>query len=82
MPPHGRVPPVAVKPPSSGVPPPVRPRRAWFLCATTAVAGTVAAGLLPSPWSIACGVIAALGAIGAFVAFVVITVLEDSGSGD
>jgi hypothetical protein len=66
-----------VEPPASGVPPPVRPRRAWFACAVTAVLGTIAAGVLPSPWSIACGVIAALGATGAFVAFVVIVVLED-----
>jgi len=51
----------------------------WLVCATTAVAGTIAASLLPSPWSIVCGVLAALGAIGAFVAFVVIVVLEDSG---
>jgi hypothetical protein len=52
-----------------------------MVCALTAVAGTIAASLLPSPWSIVCGVLAALGAIGAFVAFVVIVVLEDSGSG-
>jgi hypothetical protein len=65
------------EPPAGGVPPPVRPRRAWFACATTAVLGTIAAGVLPSPWSIACGVIAALGATGAFVMFVVIVVLED-----
>ena len=72
---------MGVEPPAAGVPPPVRPRRAWFACALTAVLGTVAAGVLPSPWSIACGVIAALGAIGAFVAFVVIVVLEDAGKG-
>ena len=70
-----------VEPPASGVPPPVRPRRAWFACAITAVLGTIAAGVLPSPWSIACGAIAALGAIGAFVMFVVIVVLEDRESG-
>jgi hypothetical protein len=63
------------------VPPPVRPRRVWLVCATTAVTGTLAAALLPSPWSIACGVIAALGAIGAFVAFVVIVVLEGEDGG-
>ncbi|HEY5389037.1 MAG TPA: hypothetical protein VIJ83_00665 [Solirubrobacteraceae bacterium] len=45
--------------------------------ATTAVLGTIAAALLPSPWSIACGALAALGAIGAFAMFVVIVVLED-----
>ena len=72
---------MGVEPPTRGIPPPVRPRRAWMVCATTAVAGTIAASLLPSPWSIVCGVLAALGAIGAFVAFVVIVVLEDSGSG-
>ena len=64
-----------------GVPPPVRPRRVWLVCATTAVIGTLAAALLPSPWSIACGAIAALGAIWAFVAFVVIVVLEDEDGG-
>jgi hypothetical protein len=72
---------VGAEPPASGIPPPVRPRRAWLVCATTAVAGTIAASLLPSPWSIVCGVIAAFGAIGAFVAFVVIVVLEDSAGG-
>jgi hypothetical protein len=55
----------------------VRPRRAWFVFATTAVAGTLAAALIPSPWSIVCGVLAAVGATGAFVMFVVIVVLED-----
>jgi hypothetical protein len=70
-----------VEPPVSGVPPPVRPRRVWFACAITAVLGTIAAGVLPSPWSIACGVIAGLGATGAFVMFVVISVLEDRESG-
>ena len=60
-----------------GVPAPVRPRRAWLVFATVAVLGTIAAGLLPAPWSIVCGVVAALGAIGAFVMFVMITVLED-----
>jgi hypothetical protein len=58
----------------------VQPRRAWFVFATAAVAGTIAAALLPSPWSIVCGVLAALGAIGAFVMFVVIVVLEDRDS--
>ena len=73
---------VGAEPPAAGgIPPPVRPRRAWLVCATTAVAGTIAASLLPSPWSIVCGVIAAFGAIGAFVAFVVIVVLEDSAGG-
>ncbi len=62
----------------TGFPPPERPRRGWFVCATTAVAGTIAAALVPTPWSIVCGVLAALGAIGAFVMFVVIVVLEDS----
>jgi hypothetical protein len=61
-----------------GFPPPERPRRGWFVFATTAVGGTIAAALAPSPWSIACGVIASLGAIGAFVMFVVIVVIEDS----
>jgi hypothetical protein len=61
----------------TGFPAPQRPRRAWFACATIAVGGTIAAALAPSPWSIACGVIASLGAIGAFVMFVAITVLED-----
>ncbi|HXR14177.1 MAG TPA: hypothetical protein VN740_05900 [Solirubrobacteraceae bacterium] len=67
--------------PHTGVPPPERPRRGWFVCATTAVAGTIAAALLPSPWSIACGTLAALGAIGAFVMFVAIVVLEDRDGG-
>ena len=58
-------------------PPPARPRRGWFVCAVTAVAGTIAAALAPSPWSIVCGVLAAFGAIGAFVMFVAIVVLED-----
>jgi hypothetical protein len=62
----------------TGVPPPERPRRGWFVGATTAVAGTIAAALVPSPWSIVCGVLAALGAIGAFVMFVAIVVLEDN----
>jgi hypothetical protein len=52
-----------------------------MVCAITAVGGTIAASLAPSPWSIVCGVLAALGAIGAFVAFVFIVVLEDSSSG-
>ena len=59
------------------MPAPQRPRRAWMVCATLGVTGTIAAALAPSPWSIVCGVLASLGAIGAFVAFVVITVLED-----
>jgi len=63
--------------PPSRLPPPERPRRAWFVFATTAVLGTIAAALLPSPWSIVCGVLAALGACGAFAMFVAITVLED-----
>jgi hypothetical protein len=62
--------------PQNALPPPVRPRRWWFVCATTAVAGTIAAAVLPTPWSIACGVLAALGAIGAFAMFVAISVLE------
>jgi hypothetical protein len=61
----------------TGFPPPERPRRGWFVCATTAVGGTIAAALVPSPWSIVCGVLAAFGAIGAFVMFVMIVVLED-----
>ena len=72
---------MGIEPTASGIPPPVRPRRAWLVCATTAVGGTIAASLLPSPWSIVCGVLAVLGAIGAFVAFVVIVVLEDSEGG-
>ncbi|HEX4034468.1 MAG TPA: hypothetical protein VHX66_08500 [Solirubrobacteraceae bacterium] len=63
--------------PRPGLPSPVRPRRGWFVFATTAVLGTIAAALLPSPWSIVCGALAALGAIGAFAMFVVIVVLED-----
>ena len=62
---------------SRGLPPPVVPRRWWAICATVAVGGTIAAALLPSPWSIACGVLAAFGAIGAFAFFVAITVLEE-----
>jgi len=57
----------------------VRPRRAWFVFATTAVLGTIAAALLPSPWAVVCGVLATLGATGAFAMFVAITVLEDTG---
>jgi hypothetical protein len=45
--------------------------------AASAVGGTIAAALLPSPWSIAAGVLASLGAVGAFAMFVLITVLED-----
>jgi len=56
----------------------VGPRRAWFAFATTAVFATIAAALLPSPWSIAAGVLGAIGATGAFVMFVVISVLEDT----
>jgi hypothetical protein len=63
--------------PEHGVPPPVRPRGVWFAFATTAVAGTIAAALLPSPWAFVCGALAAVGAVGAFVMFVVIVVLED-----
>ena len=59
----------------------MRPRRAWFVFATTAVTGTIAAAVLPSPWSVVCGVLAALGATGAFVMFVVIVVLEDGERG-
>ena len=59
------------------MPEPRRPRRVWMVCATLGVTGTIAAALAPSPWSIVCGVLAALGTIGAFVAFVVITILED-----
>jgi len=65
------------QPPEPGVPPPARQRGVWFVCATTAVAGTIAAALLPAPWAFVCGSLAALGAIGAFVMFVVIVVLED-----
>jgi len=68
--------------PRPRMPPPVRPRRAWFVFATTAVLGTIAAALLPSPWSIVCGVLAALGATGAFFMFVAIVVLEDSPPSD
>jgi hypothetical protein len=46
-------------------------------CATVAVGGTIAASLVPSPWSIASGALAAIGAIGAFAFFVVISILED-----
>jgi small-conductance mechanosensitive channel len=60
-----------------GVPAPVRTRRAWLVFALTAVGGTIAAALLPSPWSIVAGVLASLGAVGAFAMFVLITVLED-----
>ena len=59
------------------MPPPRRPRRVWMVCASVAVAGTIAASLAPSPWSIAAGVLAALGAVGAFAAFVAIVILED-----
>ena len=61
----------------SGIPAPVAQRRWWALCATVAVAGTIAAALLPFPWSLVCGVLAAVGAIGAFAFFVAITILED-----
>ena len=53
-----------------------RGARGWS-ARRSASRGTIAAALAPSPWSIVCGVLAALGTIGAFVAFVVITVLED-----
>ena len=59
------------------MPPPVGARRAWMVCATVAVAGTLAASLLPSPWALVCGVLAALGATGAFGFFVAIVILED-----
>ena len=62
---------------ASGLPPPVVPRRWWAVCATVAVVGTIAAALLPSPWSIACGALAALGASGAFGFFVAIVILEE-----
>jgi hypothetical protein len=65
-----------------GVPPPVVPRRWWGVCATVAVAGTIAAALLPAPWSVLCGVLAALGAVGAFGFFVAISVLEDRDKDD
>ena len=64
-------------PPRRGMPPPVGARRAWMGCATVAVAGTIAAALLPSPWALVCGVLAALGATGAFGFFVAIVILED-----
>ena len=60
-----------------GMPPPVAQRRWWAVCATVAVAGTIAAALLPTPWAIVCGVLAALGAVGAFGFFVAISILED-----
>lgn len=59
------------------MPAPVRTRRVWLVCATIAVGGTLAAALLPSPWSIVAGVLASLGAVGAFAMFVLISVLED-----
>jgi hypothetical protein len=68
---------MGVEPPVRGIPPPVRPRRAWMVFALTAVLGTIAAGVLPSPWALVSGVLAALGATGAFAMFVVIVVLED-----
>jgi hypothetical protein len=61
----------------TGLPAPASQRRWWALCATVAVGGTIAAALLPSPWSLVCGALAALGAIGAFAFFVAITILED-----
>jgi hypothetical protein len=61
----------------TGLPAPVAQRRWWALCATVAVGGTIAAALLPWPWSLVCGALAALGAIGAFAFFVAITILED-----
>ena len=65
----------------NGIPSPVRQRRAWFAFALVAVLGTIAAALLPTPWSIVSGVLAAIGAAGAFVMFVAITVLEDREGG-
>jgi hypothetical protein len=59
------------------LPTPVRPRRAWFIFATTAVCGTIAAAVLTAPLSIICGVLAAVGATGAFAMFVVIVLSED-----
>jgi hypothetical protein len=68
---------VTVKRAGRGIPSPVRQRRAWFAFAIVAVLGTIAAALLPTPWAIVSGVLAAIGAAGAFVMFVAITVLED-----
>jgi hypothetical protein len=68
---------VSVKRAGRGIPSPVRQRRAWFAFAIVAVLGTIAAALLPTPWAIVSGVLAAIGAAGAFVMFVAITVLED-----
>jgi len=59
------------------MPPPVVQRRWWGVCATLAVTGTIAAALAPSPWSVVCGALAALGATGAFGFFVAIVILED-----
>jgi hypothetical protein len=59
------------------MPPPAAQRRGWAVCATVAVAGTIAAALLPWPWSLVSGVLAALGAVGAFAFWVAITILED-----
>lgn len=68
---------MSVKRAGRGIPSPVRQRRAWFAFAIVAVLGTIAAALLPTPWAIVSGVLAAIGAAGAFVMFVAITVLED-----
>jgi hypothetical protein len=70
---------VTVKRARRGIPSPVGQRRGWFAFAIVAVLGTIAAALLPTPWSIVSGVLAAIGAAGAFVMFVAITVLEDRG---
>lgn len=59
------------------IPSPVRQRRAWVAFAVVAVVGTILAAILPTPWSIVSGVLAAIGAAGAFAMFVAITVLED-----
>lgn len=71
---HAARPPRAGRP---GVPPPISQRRWWIVCAVVAVTGTIAAALLPLPWSALAGALAALGAIGAFALFVVISILED-----
>ena len=72
---------MSVKRAGRGIPSPVRQRRAWFAFAIVAVLGTIAAALLPTPWAIVSGVLAAIGAAGAFVMFVAITVLEDREGG-
>ena len=68
---------MSVKRARRGIPSPVGQRRGWFAFAIVAVLGTIAAALLPTPWAIVSGVLAAIGAAGAFVMFVAITVLED-----